>query len=126
MLYTEISAKGRNRHTAVIFVSQRQRLLPTSTVPFQGPTAGVRLSDTDPIDHQPAGMIFALTQSESLMHGYSMIDDGRDRTLDQTIGINWYLSKRFRVMFNWVHTRYEKAASVGEADIAQIRAQYSF
>ncbi len=58
---------------------------------------------------------------------YSTIDEGRDRTLeDQTLGINWYLNKRTRFMFNWVHTRYEKATTVGEADIAQIRAQYRF
>ncbi len=58
---------------------------------------------------------------------YSTIDEGRDRKLeDQTLGINWYLNKRIRFMFNWVHTRYEKATTVGEADIAQIRAQYRF
>jgi phosphate-selective porin OprO/OprP len=52
------------------------------------------------------------------------IRGGRERNV--TAGLNWYVNKRVRFMFNYVHAESEKESGDVDVDIAQLRAQIDF
>jgi phosphate-selective porin OprO/OprP len=49
---------------------------------------------------------------------------GEERNV--TAGLNWYVNKRVRFMFNYVHAESEKESGDLDVDIAQLRAQIDF
>lgn len=58
---------------------------------------------------------------------YSVLrDDENQQLADITYGLNWYLTKKTRIMLNWVYTDYESENKDGKANIAQMRLQQLF
>ncbi len=43
-----------------------------------------------------------------------------------TAGLNWYLSRRLRLMFNYSHGQVENSPTKGDLDIFQSRLQIDF
>jgi phosphate-selective porin OprO/OprP len=69
----------------------------------------------------------------ALRHSYVDLNDGNARGGEEsnfTAGLNWYHSRKARVMFNYIHAyvqdRAFPAIENGRADIFQARCQFLF